>query len=253
MGSKTRGVCLILNNQGYSESSALPKRAGSETDVENLRELFTKLEFLVTVSQDLNAPEMVRRLQGVASMDHTEYDCFVCFILSHGDESSLYCVDGSMVSVKTVVSAFHANKCISLAGKPKLFFIQASRGNEFPSGVFPATPNSGDEGVCAEGADFFVGFPSTESHFAFRNSTQGSWYINALIEVLSKHGDQFDLQTCMTMVTRMVASRVPRPRGLFGCKGVLCQIPQSVSTLRRPVFLGQSPVMTKPAPRFAVV
>ena len=44
-------------------------------------------------------------------------------ILSHGEEGTVYGTDGP-VEIKDLVEPFKGHRCQSLAGKPKLFFIQ---------------------------------------------------------------------------------------------------------------------------------
>lgn len=59
----------------------------------------------------------------VSQMDHSESDCFVLACLSHGEQGILYASDAPY-KPDSLWSKFTADKCPSLAGKPKLFFIQ---------------------------------------------------------------------------------------------------------------------------------
>lgn len=62
----------------------------------------------------------------VADADHSNYDCFACAILTHGgDRDILYARDEEM-SLTDFTRPFGADRCKSLAKKPKLFFIQVS-------------------------------------------------------------------------------------------------------------------------------
>ena len=59
----------------------------------------------------------------------TEYDCLVFCILTHGGDCGiLYGTDGRPVHIHKITELFHYNRCANLAGKPKLFFIQACQG-----------------------------------------------------------------------------------------------------------------------------
>ena len=62
-------------------------------------------------------------LLAVAALDHNNGDCFVLVVLSHGSDGYLYAKDG-LYSRESLWTQFTADKCPSLAGKPKLFFIQ---------------------------------------------------------------------------------------------------------------------------------
>ncbi len=59
----------------------------------------------------------------VSKEDHSCYASFVCVLLSHGDEGVFFGTDGS-VELKDLTSLFRGDRCKSLVGKPKLFFIQ---------------------------------------------------------------------------------------------------------------------------------
>jgi len=62
----------------------------------------------------------------VASSDHSDYDCFVCCILTHGkSDDVLYAKDDTFL-IEDITRPFGADKCPSLAGKPKLFFVQVN-------------------------------------------------------------------------------------------------------------------------------
>lgn len=60
----------------------------------------------------------------VVSYDHTNNDCLALVVLSHGINSSYIYAQDSLYPVETLWNSFTPNKCPSLAGKPKLFFIQ---------------------------------------------------------------------------------------------------------------------------------
>lgn len=59
----------------------------------------------------------------VALLDHSENSCFVCVILTHGEEGYVFGTDDK-VQVEQMVAPFKGHKCLSLAGKPKIFLIQ---------------------------------------------------------------------------------------------------------------------------------
>ena len=50
-------------------------------------------------------------------------DCFVCAILTHGEEGVVYGIDDK-IEVKQLLEPFKGNNCKGLVGKPKIFFIQ---------------------------------------------------------------------------------------------------------------------------------
>ena len=59
----------------------------------------------------------------MAGQDHSDADCFAMAILSHGDEVGVYATD-DVIPLHMFTGLLKEEKCPSLAGKPKLFFIQ---------------------------------------------------------------------------------------------------------------------------------
>lgn len=62
----------------------------------------------------------------VSREDHTNRDCLAVIVLTHGLEGILFAYDGSYPQDK-LWSPFTADKCSTLIGKPKLFFIQVRK------------------------------------------------------------------------------------------------------------------------------
>lgn len=67
-------------------------------------------------------------------MDHSQHDCLIVAVLSHGELGLLYAHD-TPYKPDSIWSHFTADKCPTLAGKPKLFFIQACQGDRLDSGL----------------------------------------------------------------------------------------------------------------------
>ncbi|KAL1485877.1 hypothetical protein MTO96_047191, partial [Rhipicephalus appendiculatus] len=66
--------------------------------------------------------------------DYSDDDCFVCCFLTHSDKDKLCATDGKF-PVAAIMRPFYSDRCPSLLGKPKLFFIQASREKTPDSGA----------------------------------------------------------------------------------------------------------------------
>lgn len=62
-----------------------------------------------------------------AQEDHSKAASFACVLLSHGDDGVLYGTD-SAVELKILTGYFRGDRCPTLVGKPKLFFIQVLSG-----------------------------------------------------------------------------------------------------------------------------
>ena len=58
-----------------------------------------------------------------AASDHSDCDCFGCAILSHGREGFVYATD-RLIPLEALTVPFKGDRCPTLVGKPKLFFLQ---------------------------------------------------------------------------------------------------------------------------------
>ena len=115
--------------------------------------------------------EIKETAEEFAAKDHSQFDAFVFFILSHGgDNDTILGCDEEAVSVRELTRLFTATKCPSLEAKPKLFFIKAGMGRSYS---LPRT-------VCPQKADFLLAFATTLGHEAYHDTpTTGSFYTNA--------------------------------------------------------------------------
>lgn len=123
----------------------------------------------------------------------------VC-VLSHGEKGCVFGTDGGKVLLKELTDPFTSGRASTLAGKPKLFFIQACQGEEYQKGYYPSSredekQNKGalqsdasipDEAVLVpELADFLIGMATVEEFKSFRNTVTGSIYIQELCKQLT--------------------------------------------------------------------
>uniref|UniRef100_A0A8C0H0K8 Caspase-8 n=1 Tax=Chelonoidis abingdonii TaxID=106734 RepID=A0A8C0H0K8_CHEAB len=203
-----------------------------------LRKVFTKLHFEIAEHKDLTAEQIRHTVHVYRNMDHHDRDCFVCCILSHGDKGIVFGTDGQETSIQELTTSFTGMNCPSLAGKPKVFFIQACQGDTFQKGVHIETDSSElDSSVEADArfqlecipdeADFLLGMATMKDFVSYRSTTQGTWYIQSLCEHLEKscpRGE--DILSILTAVNREVSRKNDRLN-----QGK--QMPQPSFTLRK--------------------
>ncbi|KAI8776068.1 angiopoietin-4 [Biomphalaria glabrata] len=215
MKNPKKGIVLIFNNTNF-HSSSLPTRHGSDADEESMRKLFRVMDFEaddIRIRRDVSVNEMKRELAEVSRLDHTDYNCLVCFILSHGEDGYVHGTDGKM-AVTDITSFFQGNRCPTLNGKPKLFFVQACRGTKFDEGVDyvdSCVPDQVQENlgfaIPQYEPDFLIAYSSVQGYFSWRNNAKGSYFIQAIQEVFSNYWGEFNLQKLMTGVNWVMATR----------------------------------------------
>lgn len=70
-------------------------------------------------------PELINPFIKAAAEDHTDADCLIVVAMSHGEAGFLHSFDFKY-PVEMLWAHFTGDKCPTLIGKPKLFFIQVS-------------------------------------------------------------------------------------------------------------------------------
>lgn len=252
MSHKKRGIFVIFNHKEYHLKLEASKRDGTDRDRDNLAQIAQALGFKVFIQNDLRVRELLNVMEECARQNYVDCDCFACAILTHGDSSDiLYAHDGKY-SIQELFAPLQ--NCQTLVGKPKLFFVQACRGNRLDHGVLQsdcldarATDGSSDSGCVAipVEADFFIGYSTVEGYYAWRNGENGSWFIQALCHCLEKYSKNLELMQIMTRVNRMVAydfeSTVLNSPGYHKKK----QMPSIVTRLTGDVYFG--PQQPKPS------
>ncbi|XP_044064931.1 caspase-2 isoform X2 [Siniperca chuatsi] len=239
MNSSPRGFALVISNVIFDPCAApdLDPRKGGEVDDEVLRKVFTELDYLVTVHRDLTAQSMRTCIENFCRRpEHRTMDSCVVCLLSHGVEGAIYGTDGQLLQLDWVFEAFDNAHCPLLQNKPKMFFIQACRGEEMDCGVEqidgPARTcspsceqwDAGREGQgdansrqrgdmgrprikLPQRSDMICGFASLKGTAAMRNTKRGSWFIQELNTALRLHARDTHLADIMVQVNRRIKER----------------------------------------------
>lgn len=148
-----------------------------------------------------------------------------------------------MYKLENIWHYFTATACPTLAGKPKLFFIQACRGDRLDPGIkLQKTETDGESSINGFNsmtyripihADFLIAYSTIsgmtrheylhtytlrslvlwmnmmyfiiEGFYSWRNTSHGSWFIQSLVEELNRNGKCYDILTLLTFVNQRVA------------------------------------------------
>ena len=150
MKSHPRGMGVIINNKVFT-CRHLNNREGTDKDAVALQQLFTHLGFYTNRYNNLTGTQIKHRLKEVAAIDHKKFDCLLIAILTHGIKGKIYGTDGELIPVEDLTELFSGIQCASLIGKPKIFLLQACRGERFDRGVeHDMIDGGGDEGKANE-------------------------------------------------------------------------------------------------------
>uniref|UniRef100_A0A8C6XQ97 Interferon regulatory factor 2 n=1 Tax=Naja naja TaxID=35670 RepID=A0A8C6XQ97_NAJNA len=123
------GICILVNNKHFLPNTGMALRSGTDADAALVFDTFRTLGYNVKTYNDLPCKRIIEVLQNIAKDDHKKRNSFVCVLLSHGEDGLIYGTDGPL-ELKTLTSLFRGDRCKTLRGKPKLFFIQVIRNTE---------------------------------------------------------------------------------------------------------------------------
>lgn len=266
MSSNPRGLALIINNKNFR---TMPERRGTEVDGRNLSHVFKQLGFNVDQKTNLKGQEMASFIKEFAKMNHSTFDCVILAILTHGVEGALYGTDEKKLAVEDVLKFFDANHAPSLIGKPKVIILQACRGERFDRGIESTdatgagyveeqapprpTENSAlDAEALAKSmlemeleapdafastrnkvptmSDMLIAYATVPGYVSWRNSERGSWFIQALSEVILEYAQSEDMLSMLTKVNAKVA------RAFESSSGRNKQMPAPVTMLTKKLF-----------------
>ncbi|XP_078499976.1 caspase-7-like [Lissotriton helveticus] len=207
------GKCVIINNKNFQGSTEMDTRRGTSKDAQDIQTCFQNLGFQVSIKKDQTCEKIKALLRKVAEEDHSDNACFACVLLSHGEAGCIYGTDG-MIEIKDLTTPFRGDRCRSLVGKPKLFFIQACRGQQLDTGIEADAASDSDseedetspKNKIPVEADFLLAYSTVEGYYAWRNEQHGSWFIQSLSKVLTEHGRQLEIMQILTRVNFMVAT-----------------------------------------------
>ncbi|XP_071377930.1 caspase-9 [Centroberyx affinis] len=263
------GHCLIINNVEFEPHSELNNRTGSNIDCDKLERRFKALNFIVEVKTNLKYKQIRHELSALSKKDHSQYDCCVVIMLSHGTEVShnrfpgaVHGVDGPAVPVQLITNYLNGQHCPSLQGKPKLFFIQACGGGERDTGfevspdearpsiggaddqtdAIPMSSSSDSLSMSDETdaratlptpSDILVSYSTFPGYVSWRDTQAGSWYVETLDRILEESAATDDLVTMLMMVNNEVSQN--------SAKGLYKQMPGSFNFLRKLLYFQPQP------------
>lgn len=185
-------------------------------------------------------------------MDHTKSDCLLVTVLSHGEQGKIHSFDDDY-RLEEIAEFFSDENCPSLKGKPRLFFIQACRGSLFDAGhrttnknnalysinrpelrsadeIDPATPFQNIRREIEEDMvhnppnhqDFLFVRSTMAGYYSFRNTTDGSWFIQDLCAELEENGTSQDILHILTHVNWRVSERLSVGTKIRDKKQIIC-------------------------------
>ena len=181
--------CHIINNS-FAKNRKLSLKKQYEIDEKVIGDTFARLNFEIKVKRDVDHPKMEKFLRKLYERDHDDTQCIVFFILSHGTRKGeivladrrLYRIDDMIAKIQNIHT---------LHDKPKLFFVQACRG-EMDSEVVEVPKDTRAAGATvrvAKKSNTFVYYSTTQGDRSYCSNKTGSFFVEKLTQVLNERAE----------------------------------------------------------------
>ncbi|XP_044766269.1 caspase-3-like [Coccinella septempunctata] len=231
------GLVLIFNQEHFQGSNET--REGSEKDVQDIITCFGRLGFNIRknhIFKDCSEKELFQKVDEVLNSDLSQINSVLVFILSHGGNCNLIHTSSNGFKLEDLLSKF-AN-CEALRGKPKMFVVQACKGDErtvisTEGGNKQIVPLSTFSEIYP---DIIIIYSTMEGKYAFRDIEKGTWLIQEICKNFTAYGRRDDILTLSTRVTKCICTNYY----LQNLGDVEKQIPVVVSTLSKKFYLNRN-------------
>ncbi|KAK6170502.1 hypothetical protein SNE40_018882 [Patella caerulea] len=247
MNHQRRGKAVVINNVNFSPTARLRRRDGSRQDYDSISKCMRSLRFEVEAHEDKGKDEILKIFEKVANEDHSNADCLLVSLMSHGGEEGICGNDYNryqgtgLLTLNDITEPFKGDRCPTLVGKPKIFILNACRGDEVDPGVeeydqtdsrqsFTALPKIHKIPI---DADIFVCFSCSQGYSTLRDPFSGSYFVQDLCSVFKEYGEKLHLSELVLKVKEMVAARQIRVQGSADAE---MQMPVVLDTLRKLVY-----------------
>ncbi|XP_046632334.1 caspase-1-like isoform X2 [Daphnia pulicaria] len=217
MEHKRRGDAIIFHHEKFDSNLELTPRENDKDLLNKLINVLNDLQFNVCVCEDWTYKQIEKKITKLATKeDHRNSDCILFVFMTHGYNGKLYAKD-THYNPDPLRLLFTSDKCPSLAGKPKIFIIQACRGNspDLGTSLTPRPKHSSHRVSSSDETDGHKSEPfkmATHADFLIANSTVSNftsyrtWFLEAFCDVLSSEKyRKDDFLSIMTTVQRKVA------------------------------------------------
>ena len=104
MDHDRRGIALVINIRSYDAPYQHKERVWSDRDVENLKKTLNYLEFQVVLCHNLTKSELEQVMQEQAKLNYDKYDCFLCVVMSHGNDEKIVTSDNQQISFDEIMA-----------------------------------------------------------------------------------------------------------------------------------------------------
>ena len=202
------GFVLIINNEDFNEEET---RYGSEKDVKALIDIFRKtLDWEVLLKKNQTRQQIIDIIYSISQLKVFPFSALFVIILTHGSEAGILGVDSNKeIKINDLLQYFKADKALAFEGKPKIFIVQACRGDEDDirrDGMTDSKRIYHTKPDIPLLSDFLIAYPCVIGYTALRSQGLGSFFIQELVLMMSLFHDKEDILSILNRVSFKVAN-----------------------------------------------
>lgn len=239
------GLAVIITNDYSSPTPAnLSRLMGTQQDGQSLTEAFTRLNFDVLWRRNTDRVVLMQIIRAVSQLKYCavkHYHCIILIFAGHGCEGDcLWTQDGMKVHItQEVVAPLLPKKAMGIGAIPKVFLIDACRGEKKTQTVLVPRSTSTDEEVQSRGGsllqdmrvpeegNFMIAYSTLPQHKAYEDPTKGGVWLSTLAKLLRERKSLNSLECLLTDVNEEIVGNNPRE----------FQQPEKLSRLNRKIDL----------------
>ena len=206
------GHVVIINNVDFStppnppsDFKLPPTRTDGLDDEKRVKQLAKNLGYTCESHRNMQAEQIEVLLDEWSKKDYSSIDAILIFIMSQGKKGTIISADCQDIFLAEFIMSFKINP--TLKDKPKIFFIQACRGD-----TFLELDGDNQEEVLPIERDMLFAFSTIEGYKSLKDPQRGSWYIQTLIDVIENSKNK-DINTILTKVNGKIWEKVGNHKG----------------------------------------
>lgn len=208
---EANGLAIVISND-YTEIKEVESLTGTTVDAKHMMDTFAVLRFATYYQKNIRKERLIEVVHTAASYREypDSYRRIVVVFSGHGTNEQLFTQEGARVDINDILRPFHPEKAPVLGEIPKLFFIDACRGEKSNPGVY--VPRGGEVVPTLhvpEQGNFLIAFSTMPEYRSYEVKGQGGIWITALAKKLKEENDT--VLNVLTKVNKEMVEGFRRP------------------------------------------
>ena len=226
------GLAIIISND-YIELKEIESLTGTAVDAKHMMDTFTALNFATYYQKNISKEKLMDVVRSAASYGEypASYRRIIVVFSGHGTNEQVFTQEGKRVEINDMLRPFHPERAPILGNIPKLFFIDACRGEKTNPGVYVSR---GGELVSTlqvpKQGNFLIAYSTMPEYQSYEVKGQGGIWITALAKKLKE--ENASVLDILTKVNKEMVCEFQRPG-----RGKSMQQPELLSRLNEEVNL----------------